>query len=48
MLSNHNTPLIQELYKHKDFTVHIVQARRNVNSKASGRGKVEEVVVVNY
>lgn len=46
MLSNHNTPLIQKLYK--EFTIHIVHARRNVNSKASGRGNVEEVVVVNY
>jgi DNA adenine methylase len=46
MLSNHNTPLIQELYK--DYTIYIVQARRNVNSKANGRGKVEEVVVINY
>jgi len=46
MMSNHDTPLIRELYK--DFTIHIVKARRNVNSKGSGRGKVDEVVVVNY
>ena len=46
MMSNHDTPLIRELYK--DFTIHIVKARRNVNSKGSWRGKVHEVVVVNY
>lgn len=46
MMSNHDTPLIRELYK--DFTIHIVKARRNVNSKGSWRGKVDEVVVVNY
>jgi len=46
MMSNHDTPLIRELYK--DFTIHIVKASRSVNSKGSGRGKVSEVVVVNY
>ena len=46
MLSNHNTPLIQDLYQ--DFTQHIVKARRNVNSKGAGRGEIEEIVVVNY
>jgi DNA adenine methylase len=35
MLSNHNTPLIQELYK--DYKIDIVKARRNVNSKADKR-----------
>jgi DNA adenine methylase len=46
MMSNHDTPLIRELYK--DFTIHVVQARRSVNSKGTWRGKVSEVVVVNY
>ncbi|QDF65186.1 Dam family site-specific DNA-(adenine-N6)-methyltransferase [Mycoplasma nasistruthionis] len=46
MLSNHNTPLIRELYK--DFNIHVVHARRNVNSKANGRGLVEEVIITNY
>lgn len=46
MMSNHDTPLIRELYK--DFTIHIVKASRSVNSKGSGRGKVSEVAVVNY
>jgi len=46
MLSNHNTPLIRELYK--DYKIDIVWAKRAVNSKASGRWGVEEVVVRNY
>ncbi|MBS9783804.1 DNA adenine methylase [Candidatus Gracilibacteria bacterium] len=46
MLSNHNTPFIREIYK--GFTFEVVKARRNVNSKGSGRGEVEEVVVFNY
>ncbi|MDD5770171.1 MAG: DNA adenine methylase [Candidatus Gracilibacteria bacterium] len=46
MLSNHNTPFIREIYD--GFRFEIVKARRNVNSKASGRGEVEEIVVMNY
>jgi DNA adenine methylase len=46
MLSNSNTEFIRELYK--DFNIHIVQARRNINSQSNGRGKVEEVIVTNY
>ncbi len=46
MLSNHNTDYIRELYK--DFHIHVVDARRNINSKGDGRGSVEEVIVTNY
>lgn len=46
MLSNHNTPYINELYK--DFKITIVLAKRMINSKANGRGNVEEVIVTNY
>ncbi|WP_019421006.1 DNA adenine methylase [Paenibacillus sp. OSY-SE] len=46
MLSNHATDFILELYA--DFHIHIVQARRNINSKASARGNVDEVLVLNY
>ncbi|MCF7926834.1 MAG: DNA adenine methylase [Candidatus Izimaplasma sp.] len=46
MLSNHNTPFISELYK--DFNIEIVYAKRQINSKASGRGKIEEVIIRNY
>ena len=46
MLSNHNTPLINQLYK--DYKIDIVWAKRAVNSKVEGRKGVEEVVVRNY
>lgn len=46
MLSNSDTPIIRELYK--DFKIHSVQAGRAINSKSGKRGKVGEVVVVNY
>ena len=46
MLSNHNTSLIQELYK--DFNIHVIEAKRNINSNGKKRGKVEEVIITNY
>ena len=46
MLSNHNTKFINELYK--GFHITIVPAKRMINSKADGRGEVEEVIVTNY
>ena len=46
MLSNHNTKLINELYK--DFNIHVISARRIINSKGDARGPVEEVIITNY
>ena len=46
MLSNHNTTLINELYK--DYNIHIITAKRNINSKGEKRGAVEEVIITNY
>ena len=46
MLSNHNTMLINELYK--DYNIHIIEAKRNINSNGNKRGKVEEVIITNY
>lgn len=46
MLSNHNTDFIREIYDW--FRFEIVKAKRNVNSKGSGRGEVDEIVVMNY
>lgn len=46
MLSNHNTPFIQNLYK--GFNINVVLARRSINSKGDGRGAVEEVIITNY
>ena len=46
MLSNHNTKLINDLYK--DFNIHVINARRNINSRGDSRGPVEEVIITNY
>lgn len=46
MLSNHNTPYIRELYTWYRFE--IVKAKRAINSKASWRGVIDEIVVRNY
>jgi len=46
MLSNSDTPFIQELYK--KFKIDIVKATRMINSNAEDRGKINEVVVRNY
>ncbi|MBD5390794.1 Dam family site-specific DNA-(adenine-N6)-methyltransferase, partial [bacterium] len=46
LLSNHNTEFIQELYK--DFNIQVVKAKRMINSNASKRGYVEEVLISNY
>lgn len=46
MLSNHNTKLINELYK--GFNIHVIEAKRNINSNGKKRGKVEEVIITNY
>lgn len=46
MLSNHNTKLINELYE--GFNIHIVKAKRIINSDSKGRGSVEEVIITNY
>ena len=46
MLSNHNTTLVNELYK--DFNIHVIEAKRNINANGKKRGKVEEVIITNY
>lgn len=43
ILSNADVPLVRELYK--GFHIRAVSARRNVNSKASSRGAVGEVII---
>lgn len=50
MLSNSDTPFINELYSDLDkkIKIHKVFAGRAINSKGSGRGKISEVVVINY
>ena len=45
ILTNHDTPLIRELYK--DFNIEVVDVRRSINRKGDGRtGK--EVIITNY
>lgn len=46
MLSNHNTTLVNELYK--DYNIHVIEAKRSINSKGTKRGNVEEVIITNY
>ena len=46
MLSNSSTPYTRSLYQ--DFQIETVCARRSVNSRATGRGPVQEIVVRNY
>jgi DNA adenine methylase len=45
MVTNHNTPLINELYK--DFNIEVVQVKRMINSDSSNRVG-EEVIITNY
>lgn len=48
MLSNSSVPYIHKIYaEYKDTTV-IVPASRSINSKGDGRGKVDEVLIMNY
>lgn len=46
MLSNSQTDFTRELFK--EHKVEMVAATRSVNSKASGRGRVEEIIVRNF
>lgn len=46
MLSNSFTPFVLDTYK--EFNLEEVQAQRAINSKASKRGKISEVIVRNY
>lgn len=49
MQSNSDTPLIRDLYGNlPGFFVETIQANRSINSKASGRGPVNELVITNY
>jgi DNA adenine methylase len=45
LLSNSDTPVVRELYR--GFKIEAVDARRSINSDASKRGPVGEVLVSN-
>lgn len=46
MLSNSDTKFVKSLYK--DYQISFVKARRLINSDASKRGEINEIVVRNY
>jgi DNA adenine methylase len=46
MLSNSDTKFIKNLYK--GFRIEKVLANRQINCKATGRGKINELVIMNY
>lgn len=48
MLSNSDHPLVRVLYKEYERNIRIVRARRMINSVASKRGAINEIVVRNY
>jgi DNA adenine methylase len=50
MLSNSDTPFVNKLYSKLDkkIIIHKVFAGRAINSKGTGRGKIKEIVVINY
>jgi DNA adenine methylase len=46
MASNAGTDFIEELYK--DFNIVDIEARRNINCDGNKRGKVSEILIMNY
>ncbi len=48
LLSNSATPFISKLYHNANYEIIPVKASRSINSIASGRGKIDEVLVRNY
>ena len=46
LLSNSSSDFIREIYS--DYNIHIVQAKRSVNSNPSRRGQVDEFLIRNY
>lgn len=46
LASNSDTPLVHELYA--DFERTVVRMRRNINSDASGRGAVNELLILSH
>jgi DNA adenine methylase len=48
MLSNSSAPLIYELFDGHGYQLHEIAARRAINSKASGRGEIKELLITNF
>jgi DNA adenine methylase len=50
LLSNSATAFIRETYSLyiQKYGLHLVRARRNINSNAMGRGEIDEILIRNY
>lgn len=48
MLSNSSSKIIHDLYSDYKETTIIIKANRNINANGSGRGRVDEVLIMNY
>lgn len=48
MLSNSTAPIVYELYDRAPYRLVEMQARRNINSNASRRGPIKELLILNY
>ena len=46
MLSNHNISLVKKMYK--SFNIHVIKAKRNINSNGKKMIEVGEVIITNY
>ncbi|HKN06029.1 MAG TPA: DNA adenine methylase [Thermoplasmata archaeon] len=46
MLSNSSTPLIRSLYD--GFRIEVLKAKRAINSKGTGRGAIDELLIMNF
>jgi DNA adenine methylase len=45
-LSNSDTPLIRKIFD--GYNINVVTARRSINCKGNGRGKINELLILNY
>ncbi len=48
MLSNSSATLVYDLYGRSSYRIIDIRARRNINSNASRRGPVKELLILNY
>lgn len=46
MLSNSNTSFVRSLYR--EYTIVELEAKRSINSNGKGRGKIKELLIMNY
>ncbi|WP_313628016.1 DNA adenine methylase [Enterococcus italicus] len=48
MLSNSDAAVIRELYQDFKKSTYVVEAKRLINSRSSNRGKINELIILNY